>query len=409
MLDAIVQFLRNALCCVKDLHWFPDSVIHKEYGAYEYLFKGYVTIPEPLDKISLLEFIISWTQLYAFLSTTFAGIQLTWKSVGKLRRIVRLMESRLDKNDKNTKKDDDKKSIEATANRLVNESLMQQAKAAIRGVVVGILVTPIGIAFFWLFSNSWHVTETPWIGGLLGLIDALTVMELCLLPLLGYMLVDARDYFGKVRDTKKCIQAVESKEILSSTDSITLTNYELMHPEWVPFWEGGVSPLASPMTPSEETKSIDKEIATVQNNLSKLFIKEEKDKKDDNEKEQKIRQETLEKSVQTMKASLYELNVKGYRELVYFVLNFIAFYGYLMGITAFYFPDDEAQPTYVRHMKFGYGNAIADWTGNFAGDLMWTIEPLVILGSPLYLTYVQRSSKRTNSTPVTAAEKAKTE
>jgi hypothetical protein len=429
MLDAIVQLLRNAMCCIKDLHWFPESIVHKEYGAYEYLLKGFLDVtllPEPLNKTSLLEFFISWTQLYACLSTCTAGIQLTWKSVGKLRRLVRLLESRLNttsNSNSNSNSNNNNSNLSSkVANRIVNESLMQQAKAAIRGVVVGILVTPIGFAFFWLFANSWHVTETPWIGGLLGLIDALTVMELCLLPLLVYMIVDAMDYFAKLRDTKLCIQAVESKQIFSTpntTDAVdaamTLSTYEFMMPGWVPFWEAGISPLAAPLSSTEASKRIDMEVAAVQKTLDQWFVvntnntnNDNNDDKenDDKEKEQKIQQEALDKSVKIMKASLVELRIKAYREIVYFVLNFIAFYGYLLGIVTFYFPDDEAQPSYVHNMKFGYGNAIADWTGNFAGDLMWTIEPIVILTSPLYLTYVQQQQKQSSSNNKTA-EKAK--
>lgn len=410
MLNAIVQFLRNALCCIKDLHLFPESIIHHEHGAHQYLFKGLnLTLPEPLDKTSLLEFVISWTQLYATVSTTLAGLHLIWNSVGKLRRLVRLLESRLHSATEGNNNNNDNKSkrttpLEIAANRVVNESLLQQAKAAMRGVFVGILVTPIGVAFFWLFANSWHVTETPWIGGWLGLIDALTVMEICLVPLLLFMIVDALDYFGKAKDTKRCIASVESQEMMSSPANMTLTTYEFMNNDWVPFWEGGVSPLSKPMSTNEETKLIDMEVAAVQRILTQWYASEE-EKKGDNEKEQKMRQEALAKSVSIMKSSLFELYIKGYRELLYFVLNFIAFYGYLMGIVTFYFPDDTAQPGYVQTMKFGYGNAIADWTGNFAGDLMWTVEPIVILTSPLYLTYM----KQLPSTKSGAKEKSKTE
>jgi len=39
----------------------------------------------------------------------------------------------------------------------------------------------------------------------------------------------------------------------------------------------------------------------------------------------------------------------------------------------------------VRSLKLGYGNSDADWGGNFAGDLMWTVEPVVILASPYFI------------------------
>jgi hypothetical protein len=35
--------------------------------------------------------------------------------------------------------------------------------------------------------------------------------------------------------------------------------------------------------------------------------------------------------------------------------------------------------------------SILDWQGNFAGDLRWTIEPLIVLLSPYYLARLQRT------------------
>ncbi|KAL3903758.1 MAG: hypothetical protein SGILL_010325, partial [Bacillariaceae sp.] len=385
------------------LDWFPDTFLHQPDVTTSYLSKV-VDLPEPLDTTTPLEFLISWTQLYACISTATAGMFLIWNSVGKMRRVVRLLEGRL------SKTADDKKAKNAStfraANRIVNESLMQQARSAIRGVIVGFLVAPIGIAFFWLFANSWHVTETPWLGGLLGLIDALTVMEICLLPLLGYMIVDSMEFFAKVRKTKELILMIESNSF-TSPDALNLTTFEFMNPDWTPFWEAGTSPIASAPLSSQETKEVDSEVSAVEKALNQWFPPSG-DK--DNEKEQKIRAQALDKAVDTMDASLDGLATKGYREMLYFVLNFIAFYGYLMGILRFYFPDDTAQPAYVSKMMFGYGNELSDWTGNFAGDLMWTIEPMVILASPLYLSSVQlASSQKRTFAGVAIGEKTKKE
>jgi len=257
------------------------------------------------------------------------------------------------------------------------------------------------VAFWWLFANSWHITETPWLGGLLGLIDALTVMEICLLPLLVFMIVDGLAYWNKYKQTQDWIRVVESGNTsLFKPDALKVTTYEIMAPDWVPFWESGSKSL----TPAQESKQLDQEIATVEKTLAQWFPEDDADdankKKDDNEKEEKIRKQAVEKTLQTMKDSLFGLSVKGYCEFFYFVVNSVAFYGYLMAIVAFYYPDDTAQPYYVQTLKFGYANAIADWTGNFAGDFMWTIEPIVILGSPFYLSYMQPSSSKKISAAV---------
>jgi hypothetical protein len=71
--------------------------------------------------------------------------------------------------------------------------------------------------------------------------------------------------------------------------------------------------------------------------------------------------------------------MEGYREYLYFVLNFIAFYGYMLGVLTYYFDNEKDQHYIVQQLKLGYTNMEADWGGNFAGDLMWTIEPIVIL------------------------------
>ena len=81
-----------------------------------------------------------------------------------------------------------------------------------------------------------------------------------------------------------------------------------------------------------------------------------------------------------IKASMVRL--EGYRDVVYFILNFIAFYGYTIGILTFYWDDEDQEPHWLKWIKFHQSHAHAEWCGNFAGDLMWTIEPLVVLVSP---------------------------
>jgi hypothetical protein len=395
MMDAIVQLVRNALCCVKDLNLLSDTFLYQANHTNAIL-TGYsgIELPEPLNKTTPLEFIISITQLYACFSCTYNGVKLIWNSVGKLRRIVHLVESRLnEKTETTTAAEQSINSI--VANKIVNESMMQQAKAAFREIFIGFLVAPIGVAFFWLFANSWHITETPWIGGLVGLIDALTVMELCLLPLLVFMVMDGVQFLTKCQQTKNWIKVVDDKTLTSPT-LLNVTNFEFMEPGWVPFWESGTSPLSNLSTTTQQIKQIEQELKLVKMSLDEWFPRSEgeNDKiKDGNEKEEKIRTQSLQSAVQNMKESLHGLKIKGYREILYFFLNFVAFYGYLMGIVAFYYPEDDAQPSFVQTLKLGYGNAVADWTGNFAGDMMWTVEPIIILGSSFYLTNVQTSNK----------------
>ena len=158
MMDAIVQLIRNALCCVKDLKLFESTFIHNAEYTNRYL----DSLTSPLNKTTPLEVIISITQLYACLSNTKSGLTLLTSSIGKLRLIIGLIESRMTKT-----------GIVSHADRIINESLMKEAFAAIKSIFVGLLVAPIGIAFWWLFINSWHITEVDWFGGLPALIHAL--------------------------------------------------------------------------------------------------------------------------------------------------------------------------------------------------------------------------------------------
>jgi hypothetical protein len=403
MMDAIVQLIRNALCCVKDLEAFSESIPLLYDSAHtNSILKSFLSLelPDILAKTTPLEVVISITQLYACISCAKSGFKLSWTSVGKLRRVVRLLESRLS----TPLKADATKNVVA-ANRIVNQSLVNEAKSAMKNAFVGLMVAPIGIAFFWLFANSWHVTEAGWIGGIVALIDALTVMEICLVPLLYYMVVDGFDLFGKTRQTKECIGVVSSGSDEFSPDYMNITRYEFMEPGWVPFYEEGTSLMSGGSdSAAEDAKKLTSETDQVEQTLNLWFAPApNSNKDDDNEKDSKIRKEAIANAVSTMEGSLVLLTGKGYRELLYFVLNFIAFYGYLMGIVTFYYPDDDFQPSWVTQLKFGYPNQTADWSGNFAGDLMWTIEPAVILSSPSFLSYLQRPKASS------VAAKAKTE
>ena len=72
-----------------------------------------------------------------------------------------------------------------------------------------------------------------------------------------------------------------------------------------------------------------------------------------------------------------ELSASTGLELTYFVLNFIAFYGYSLCILAYYF--SNSNETWHHILKFGMTHGDSDWWGNLAGDLAWTIEPALIL------------------------------
>jgi hypothetical protein len=74
------------------------------------------------------------------------------------------------------------------------------------------------------------------------------------------------------------------------------------------------------------------------------------------------------------------------------VVNAIVWYGYGICILVYYNPIVTEQPSWLcLILAYGENNNNMDWRGNFVGDLMWTIELLVILMSPLHLTSLQQT------------------
>lgn len=352
-MDAVVQFVRNALCCIKDLQIFHSTGMHNS---------AQLPLPGPMEKTTPLEVLIGVTQFYAFVSVSRSGLKLILDSgLTKLRTMQNLL-----KKLKGRPTD--------VANDILIRRLEKEKASAHRNLFVGVNVLCIGLAFFWLFANSFHVTETTWIGGLPALIHALTVMEIALVPLLYYMISDSITLIGKAAVMeylatvlRKCSNKVPSAILTEETLSF-------LHDGWIPFWAG-----KSVFSDEEEEEAILHELKNLASGLE-LWTAENDDKTT----------KTLIKSTASrLESESILTRYEGYREFVYFILNFVAFYGYMLGILVYYVETEDDQSVYVRALKLGMTNNAADWTGNFAGDLMWTIEPIVILGSPALVNWLK--------------------
>jgi len=363
-MDAVVQFLRNALCTAKNFNLLGESFLYDPKVTARYY-----TLPPPLDQTTPLEILISITQFYALVSVSLAGYNMIAQGgINKLQLINRVVNLRgkaasaKEEEDKK-KKDEDKKTdidkYEAMANQLVTKSLLDESDAATRSFFVGTNVLFIGLAFIWLVANSFHVTETDWIGGLLGLIHALTVAEIGLLVCLYYMVKDAGSSIRKSFKMKEFAAKIASSKKLLDSKTITVEQFSWLVDGWSPFWAEGVSGSIV-----AEGKMLLKEEESVASKLS-AFSK-------------KIDVNISDRILAQSKISLFE----GYLEYVYLILNAFAFYGYLCCIIVFYYEDVKAQPDYIRTMLLWMPNADADWLGNAVGDFMWTVEPIFILGSP---------------------------
>jgi hypothetical protein len=203
-------------------------------------------------------------------------------------------------------------------------------------------------------------------------------MEIGLLPLLYYMLTDSIELIGKAARMQYLVSILRKCRTSIPLEIVNQETYKIMRTEgWNPFWSGGMTSAIE--DDAQEQKLIDDEIATLTNTMNKFAQQDDKTNK-----------RAIQQTAERLENDVLFVRYQGYREFLYFVINFIAFYGYLLGILAYYFPEDsEHHPFAVRAMKFGMTSQEADWHGNFAGDLMWTIEPLIILGSPMLLEWMK--------------------
>jgi hypothetical protein len=362
-MDAIVQLVRNALCCVKDLNLFASSRLYDPSYTSQYY-----TFPSPhLNQTTPLELLIAITQLYACVTCTISGFKLILnQGVRKLRSLTKVATMMKDKYK-------DIKSQKVVS--LIQKSIMNEANVALRNTFVGICVAAIGVAFFWLFANSLHITDAGWIGGLPALIHSLEVMEVALLPLLYLMLKDAARSFSKAERVRELLQKFVTDKSKVGKDDDTWIDLEtftlLQNSKWTPSWTESDA-VADEKVLAKEVEGVETKIKLWTSGNATIIS------------------EDLAIALQDISV---ECKLVGYREYLYFVLNFIAFYGYLLGIICYYFDKDEDQHYVVTSLKFGTTNAVADWTGNFAGDLMWTIEPAIILLSPIIIRRMARQDK----------------
>jgi hypothetical protein len=261
----------------------------------------------------------------------------------------------------------------------VKNGILNEASSALRDTMVGICVLSIGVSFFWLFGNSLHITGAGWIGGLPALIHALTVMEVALAPLLYLMLKDAARSISKAAKVQAFVEKYTKTKPDKGDDSwLDLETFTLLQgDDWAPVWS--TDGASSRVEKAAEEKVLNKDVEGIELKVKALT-----------ESNATIVSDETAQRLQNLSMTT---KLEGYREYFYFLLNFIAFYGYLLGIIVYYFDKDEAQPSFVTSLKFGTTNEVADWTGNFAGDLMWTIEPLVILSSPLILKNMMKSTE----------------
>jgi hypothetical protein len=387
MLNAIVQFIRNLLCCIKDtqygkqpenhmLSWLYNSTITNQFFADTLDIK----LVTPLNVTTPLEAMISVAQLYVVLTGVPDAISNFRTSYQQLNRAYRLIQTR------------QKTVVTTHAERLVHASLMQEAHTSLRSMFIAFNCFFISVAFIWLSANSWHITSTDWIGGLPALIQALFVMNACLTPLLYYMYLDASEYIRKALRIKLLYKKLQSGTVTDADIGISAL-LAVSNNEWVPFWSARCSGsnYVKFRGLNEDIQLLADEILKVQTMLDDMTgATSAKKKADDVAAMNKLRDQIQKDVATAIQPMIAITRWEGYREYIYFVLNTVAWYGYGMCIVVYYWPKVLQQPDWIRILLLYFDNDDADWYGNFAGDLMWTVEPMIILSSPILINLFLR-------------------
>lgn len=377
-MDTLIQLARNGLCCIRDLDWLKETIpfLHdsKQLSQHPYL-APYFTLPH-LSQSRPLDFCICLCQLYAFFSFLCSGYRLITSNgickLFQLNRIISIRTKRLADTPKTLpktrkRKDDAKKitALENQADQILTHSLISKANGSFQNTLVGMCHVASAVGFFYLAANSIHITETGVLGGTLALVHALTVMEVMLVMLLYYMIRDGR---ARIKASKRMQELAKNlKENVSKEKKwLDSESFRWIHIEgWTPFWS---SQRRRPKKTEEQLyeHEVDRVVCTL-----KGLQKEEDFIKGIGQTPEEVSQRLLQEAK--------VMNWEGYRYYVCFVLNLVAFYGYAVNILCFYYHEDETQPRLVGTLKFGYPTFVADWTGNFVGDLMWTLEPIMML------------------------------
>jgi len=378
-MDAVVQLVRNALCCVKDWMLFEETMpwLYDPDVIMKYV---YSDLPSPLNQTTPLEFMICLSQFYAHFSVTYSGYSLVKNGYTVLQNTSKVTSVR---------KGDAQNRMGKVADDILDQRLKKDRKVAVNNIFTGFLALAIGISFFWLFANSLHITSTDWLGGLPGLIHALIVMEVALIPFLYIMIKDG----NKKRSDSKLLTNL-ADDLISQKKKITT---EIMMDEEVFTWIAGSDKAWEPFWNnvegiSDDNDFISKYISAEVMNIGEIlrYLTADKGHDGDTALFQK-------KQGYRLSSDAFHYNMEGWREYAYFIFNFLAFYGYSLSILSYYFEEDEnhQQPNYrVGQYMMGMNNEYADWSGNFLGDLMWTFEPLVIMVSPIIFMNLQPRTRK---------------
>ena len=380
-----VQLLRNAFCVMKSLlppSNFLQLPLFTDSSFY------------PLTITTSIELLIAPTQLAAVFLNIASGFKNIREGISNANRttvwlnaINRIFISEPFKSS-------------SSEFLIIKQGLESDRVLSRRRTFIGFLELIFGVAFIFLTLNTLHIVgpthPKP-------LIDALISMEIGLAYILVIMW---QSFTRKVRDYSKIRRLISTVKSLKArtAGALLLGAMDSGFAEdglfdAFMFFDATYAPLWRTKNTSK-TLSLADEIQTEFRNVTAVFLKLKAVKASAEET-------TTDCSLlSSLKKQEFETMLQAPQELIYFALNFTAGYGYLLGILAFYIPEvknnglgmanflaaslDSAGESYswCKFLMFGLTHADADWYGNFAGDVAWTIEPILMLYSASFLSFV---------------------
>ena len=375
MISVWVGLFRNFFCVCK-------SIAPQEHIFHRKLLNG---ISGQIRHTTVVELLISSLQLCAVFFNVWNGFSNIVKGYFQSTRVSAMGKLTLSKIDS--------KSIDGEANKqaflILCEDIDNALNASYLKILIGIGEVVIGISFIFLCMNSLHLHgpthPKP-------LIDALTCMEVAFI---FFLVVMWRSLLSSIQDSVRaaalataleqevshCYDSPKAIHELIMNCGYSQDSVEAIHVMYPPSnysWIEVTDPLRFDTL-------IDSNLRSISTALTILS------KKGENEKE--VLQATIHRMTATnnLRRKALEAFAQSPLDAIYFILNFIAFYGYLIGILCYYFPEDTqgqgSTPRWVHQMKFGLSNDVADWWGNLIGDIAWTLEPAIILTSKYLMTH----------------------
>ena len=258
---------------------------------------------------------------------------------------------------------------------VIEDCLFTLLNQEFHNIISSLLELICGFCFIFLFTNSLHIHADTHPKPV---IDALIIMNIALIYFLYIMwdtylnrkisIIQADSFCNSSHDKKKKMKLTSTLDLFQVLASVGIVNvYE------------GFKWLSDDFHLKYEDVDVDTENGN-EGQWNKIIINDFATITSfiDNFTTKNVRDDI--ELINKLKNNSKRNNKMQYLDIAYFILNVIAFYGYTIGILAYYCPFDSYQDSITMMLfKLGMTDDTGDYWGNFAGDLAWTVEPFIIL------------------------------